>query len=106
MKDKIIKIVQENFTDPNFDVNKLAELLGVCRNYLNTRCHFEFDCTPHAYIEKFRIEKAKNLLIKGEKIIQACKNAGYANKKSFYAAFKKKTKMTPKEFVIKNKLNC
>jgi len=104
LKEKIIRIVEENYTDSNFDVNKLAELLGICRNYLNTKCQFEFDCTPHNLIEDLRIEKAKTLLLEGKKIIQVCKKAGYANKKSFYSAFKKITNMTPGEFVKNNTL--
>jgi AraC-like DNA-binding protein len=98
LKAKIIKLIEQNYSDPNFDVNKLAELLGVCRNYLNTRFQFEFDKTPHHYIRSIRIEKAKELLKNNLAIVQICKKTGYANKKTFYNAFKKQSNMTPKEY--------
>jgi len=102
LKAKIIELVEQNYTDPNFDVNKLCELLGICRNYLYTRIQFDFLCSPHYYIETLRIEKAKSLLLNGFKIIEVCKKTGYSNRKTFYLAFKKRTKMTPKEFVEKS----
>jgi len=102
MKEKIQQLVEQNYSDPNFDVNKLAELLGVCRNYLNTKFQFEFDKTPHQYIRHIRIDKAKELLKNKLTIVQVCKKTGYANKKTFYTAFKKLTKMTPNEFLKNN----
>ncbi len=103
MKDKITKIVAENYSTPNFDVNKPAEMLGISRNYLNSKCKFDLDCTPYSYIETLRITKAKILLKNGYEIINICKETGYSNRKTFYTAFKKLTSMTPKEFVAKNK---
>ncbi|MFZ1288468.1 MAG: helix-turn-helix transcriptional regulator [Melioribacteraceae bacterium] len=104
MKAKIKSTVEKNFTDPNFDVNKLAELLGICRNYLYISCQFELDCSPHEYIEFFRIQKSKELLLNGFKIIEVCKKSGYSNKKTFYSAFKRQLNITPIEFFRKNAL--
>ncbi|MBK8945418.1 MAG: hypothetical protein IPM32_09135 [Ignavibacteriae bacterium] len=53
-------------------------------------------------MEFFRIQKSKELLLNGLKIIEVCKKSGYNNKKTFYSAFKRKLKITPIEFVRKN----
>ena len=103
MKTRIIEIIEQNYFDPDFDVNKLAEKLGICRSYLNTRFHFDFGSSPHDYLESVRIENAIKSLLEGDKIIEVCMKIGYANKKTFHVAFKKRFKMTPKEFVKKSK---
>ena len=103
MKTRIIELIQQNYFDSNFDINKLAQKLGICRSYLNTRFQFDFGCSPHNYLESIRIENATKMLLEGKKIIDVCKKNGYANKKTFHLAFKKRMKMTPKEFVKRSK---
>ncbi len=95
-------MVEENYADPQFDINKLAEKLGICRSYLYTRFQFDIGCSPHDYLESIRIENAMKILLEGNKIIEVCKRVGYSNKKTFHLAFKKRTEMTPMEFVIAN----
>lgn len=102
LKGKIKKYVEDNYSDPNFDVNKLANKLEVSRNHLYNRTQFELGCTPHEYIENFRLEKARKLLLQWYNIAFVCKEIGYANKKTFHLAFKKKMNMSPGEFVINN----
>ena len=102
MKNRIKKNIEKNFVDPNFDVNKLAENLGICRDNLNTIFQFNFNCTPHYYIESIRICFAKTFLLEGYKIIDVCKKIGYSNKKTFHVAFKKRMNVTPMTFVKKS----
>ncbi len=93
-----MKLRIQNYSDPNFDVNKLADLLGVCRNHLTNKMQFEFNCTPHCYIEKYRIRKAVELLLSNICTIKICKSVGFSNKKTFYNAFKRITGLTPREY--------
>ena len=104
MKSRIVEIVNKNYSNPQFDINRLAKELKISRVYLNTRCNFDIGNSPHDYLEKIRIENAMIALLDGNKIIEVCKQVGYSNKKTFYLAFKKETGVTPNEFVIKNKM--
>jgi len=103
LKERIIEIVERNYTNPQFDINSLASEMGFSRIYINTKFNFIMGCSPHEYLEKARINKAKDLLLEENKIIDVCKSSGYSNKKTFYLAFKRQTGNTPKEFVL---LNC
>ncbi len=105
MKDKIINIVQENFTDPNFDVNKLAEKLNINRSYLYRKVIRKNNCSPHRLLENKRLEKAIELLINGEKVTYVCFQAGFTTPKGLRYAMKKRLGITPKELTIKCKNN-
>ncbi len=98
MKEKIIQIVRENYSEPDFNVNKLSEILTVCRTYLY-RCTIKhFDCSPHELIDNFRIKKALELLSNGEKIIYTAIKTGFVNGYNLRRAFKKRMGITPSDF--------
>ena len=72
LEDRIIKIIEENFTNPDFNVNKLAEKLNINRFYLFRKVIKKNNCNPHRLIENKRLEKVLELLSKGEKVTCVC----------------------------------
>ena len=90
MKSRIEEIVNKNYTNPQFDINGLAKELKISRVYLNTRCSFDFGCTPHEYLETVRIEDSMRALLDGNKIIEVCKQVVYSNKKHSIKHLKRK----------------
>jgi len=56
--------------------------------------------TPHQYLQKVRIEKAKKLLEKGHTSKEVCSLVGFESISSFAGLFKKIVGRTPAEFKL------
>ena len=98
LEDRIIKIIKENFTNPDFNVNKLAEELNINRSYLYKNTIKIFKCNPKHLIAITRISLALELLAKGEKVTYAAYKTGFNNLYNIRRAFKQKLKITPSDF--------
>ena len=98
LEDRIIKIIKENFTNPDFNVNKLAEELNINRSYLYKNTIKIFKCNPKHLIAITRISLALELLTKGEKVTYAAYKTGFNNLYNIRRAFKQKLKITPSDF--------
>ena len=93
---------EEPYLDPSLSVSSLAnkmkipdkELSVLINHYLNQ--HF-FD-----FINEYRIEKAKQLLVSPDKkdhtVLEILYDVGFNSKSSFNTAFKKYAKVTPTEY--------
>jgi len=99
--EKIIKIKNEIQAKPEYKYNleKLALKTGVstnhfCRLYKNITGE-----TVFTYLNKIRVEQAKELLIKTNWSIETIAyKTGFENTPYFYRQFKKNTSMTPNDF--------
>jgi len=54
--------------------------------------------SPHQYLKKVRLEKAKQFLREGQSINEACHSVGFESTNTFMSLFKKITGQTPSEF--------
>ena len=102
--DKIEVLLKEKkiFTEPKLSVDFLANELEVNSNKLSN-CIKQFsDKNFNDYINEFRIELAKDLLInenyKNYTITSIGLESGFNSKSSFYHTFKKHTGLTPSEY--------
>lgn len=96
--DTICEYINENYAE-EISVEKLADML----NY--SRCHFSvkfkqiIGMTPHEYIKKRRIDRAKELLIEDNTSIEKIAELiGYNDTCSFIRAFKSMENITPLQF--------
>ncbi len=79
--------------------DELAALCGLSARHLNRQFHALTGSTLGAYVEDFRMERARALLGDHEQPIKAiAARLGYAHANSFARAFSKATGMTPREF--------
>ncbi len=109
ISDKINKLIfdEKPYLDPKITIYQLAKMLDTnekyLSNYLNETHHLNF----YNYINQFRIEYAKELLvdpIHENYTIETIANlSGFHSKSSFNAAFKKETGETPSTFKKKIK---
>jgi AraC family transcriptional regulator len=97
-KNDIDGIIQANYAKQSFNVEKLAETLGVSGAYLREFICFEYGICPHKLIENVRLEKSISYLYK-EKVYIVARKIGYSNTRSFRRAFKKKFGMCPGNFM-------
>lgn len=95
--DLIIK--QDLFSDPNFDLNKCAQELGIPTHHVShfLKQHMNFSFT--SYRNTLRIEKAKRLIkndyLSLNTIEALALTCGFANRSSFSKVFKKLTDFSP-----------
>ena len=80
----------------------IAEKLHVSDGYLRALFKKECSCTIKDYIQQYRIERAKELLLKDEKkIYEIAEQCGFASSQHFSRVFHQLTGMTPGEYKTK-----
>ena len=80
-------------------VQEMADHLNVSRSYLYTLFRKELHISPRAFLQKYRISRARELLVLTELSVESVGNScGYENTESFARAFKQENKMTPTQF--------
>ena len=83
-----------------FGVERVVEASAISRRQLESRFRRVLDCTPHDYLCRKRVERAKQLLsapgrIKLHSVVTAC---GFPSVERMRLIFKRFTGMTPLEF--------
>lgn len=97
--DEVVNYVEQNYSNPDLNVNLLADKLGYNAAYLSKIFKDEFGEALLYYINKIRIEKAKNLIrennITVEKISQM---VGFNNTRTFNRAFQRYEGISPSAY--------
>ena len=77
---------------------------GIGETYYRNIFLAVFNVAPTKYIQNYRVEKAKELLVNSDDAIDDIATAvGFANASYFCKVFKSTTGLTPKEFAAKSK---
>ena len=58
---KVIRLMEENITDP-LALGTISDRIGISRRQMERYFRTVFDCSPHRYYLRLRIERAKSLL--------------------------------------------
>ena len=83
----------------------LAKMSGIGETYYRSIFIAVFGVAPTRYIQQYRVNKAKELLIKtGASIEDIAVAVGFANSSYFCKVFKSITGVTPSEFAEKGRL--
>ena len=100
--DKIVLKSQQWLEEHYFeklDISQLASNLNISRRTLERRFKKATGDTPLVYLQRIRIETAKNMLELNSKTFdEITYEAGYENTSFFRKLFKKHTDLTPKEY--------
>lgn len=96
---KAKQLVQENYRDCTLSVAAIAEELHVSAAYLSALYKMETGQTLIKYISRYRIEKAKELLVTTNyKISDVAERVGYLNTSYFISLFKNTTGDSPAKY--------
>ncbi|CAM3984465.1 helix-turn-helix transcriptional regulator [Lederbergia lenta] len=92
-----------NYIDTRYFENITAENLsatfGISTRYINDIFKSKFHETPLQYLQKVRINRAKELLIESDKdIVSICFEVGYETLSTFYRTFRNIVGMSPNKF--------
>ncbi len=101
IKDKIT----ENFADPDFDLPEYLSQFGLNSDYLSRLYKSRYNVTPHAYLIKLRLNKAKTILSGADRLNYSLKkvalSCGFKDSLYFSRVFKKAFNLSPSEYVLK-----
>lgn len=93
------RIIEENFSEPGFNVDRLAEIMGCGRVVLSREFSQRFGVTLSGYIRSLRIRKALEMLEKYETdIAEIAVECGYSSAGYFSKSLVAATGQTPSEF--------
>lgn len=97
--EKIVEMITENITDPNFGVEKLSELAYMSRSSLHRKITALTDLTPTDFIRVIRLKKSAEMIQDGKyRVGEVCYLVGINSPSYFIKLFQKQFGMTPKEF--------
>ena len=103
LMEKIMKAVNDRLDDDTFNVEALAEEVGLSRVQLHRRVKELTGITVGEFIRNIRLKQAAKLLAKGDiTVAQVTYAVGFANPTHFSAAFKKHYGVTPSEYIQKH----
>ena len=86
--------------DQDLTLEEVAENLGISYIYLSKLFKKETGQTFLEYLTKYRIEKAKYILRKGDyKVYEVAEQVGYKTSQYFSSVFRKNTGMNPSDYI-------
>lgn len=96
---KVMKAIENNLSEPDFDVSTLAEQVNMSRSTLTRKLKVITGRTPLEYIRQVKMQHAKRLLEdKNKTIAEVAMMLGYFNRKYFTSCFKEEFGVTPSEY--------
>ena len=97
--ENILKAVEDNLSEPDFDVQHLAEKVNMSRSTLTRKLKAITGLTPLEYIRRVKMQHACRMLKNNHTTVNEVALAlGYYNRKYFTACFKEEYGLTPSEY--------
>ncbi len=102
LMEKIMKVINERLDDSDFNVEALADDVGLSRVQLHRRMKEMTGITVGEFIRNLRLQQAAKLLEAGDTTVaQVTYAVGFANPTHFTSAFKKHFGVAPSEYMAK-----
>jgi AraC-like DNA-binding protein len=99
---KLVSIIEENISDPEFGTLKISREVGVSRTQLYRKMAALTEMTVKEFIRSIRIKKAAQLIIQDQlNISEAAYAVGFLQVAYFRKCFKEMYGMTPTEYIKK-----
>ncbi len=99
LADKILYILKNNISK-KVTIDEIADSLGYCTTHIKNVFKSEYGTSIMQYFINLRIEEAKKLLSTREFLVtQVAETLGFDNVQYFCTQFKKKTNMTPFQYL-------
>ena len=89
--------IDENFQEP-IDLNRISRQAFLSRFHFHRLFTRVYRRTPHQYLTRKRIEKARSLLEKNKPVSEVCNEVGFESVGSFSVLFKKEIGFAPQYY--------
>ena len=104
LMERIMRSVNANFSDPDYNVDTMASDVGISRAQLHRKMKEITGVSTGKFLRNLRMEQAARLLREGKvNISQIADRVGYADQAHFSTAFKAHFGLSPSEYAEKNK---
>lgn len=100
---RAVAFIRHNYSYP-IQVSEIADYIGIDRTYLYRIFMRQAGVSPKQYLNRYRLEEAKEMLVQTEyRITEIAYSCGYHDSSSFCRHFQKETKTAPARY---RRLNC
>jgi len=99
---KVVKFVKDyihQYYSKSISLRELAIISGRSKFHLLREFEIEVGIPPHTYQIFIRIQKAKELLLKGQSILAVALEIGFTDQSHFSRHFKRIVGVTPREYI-------
>ena len=106
LMERIMKSVNENLSDSDFNVEKLASDVGISRAQLHRKMKEITGVSTSDFIRNIRLEQAARLIRENKlNLTQVAYTVGFTNQSHFSTIFKRQYGMSPSEYAAKSNEN-
>lgn len=95
--------INDNYTDPNLNVNQVAATLNVSPTHLTRTFRACYQCGVLEYLQRTRLAAAKRLLGSERALCEIALQVGYGSSLNMSRAFKRYEGSTPSEYLQKKR---
>lgn len=95
---KAADIISSNYSDQSLSVDEIAKRLHCSTSHITKTFKSHFGVSVYEYLQKIRIEEAKNLLKTDMSISKVLLSVGYNNQRTFNRVFKSMENVSPTEY--------
>lgn len=97
--EELTGVIQKNISEPEFNVDNLAEKMNLSRSSLHRKIKGIAQITPNEFIQLERLKMAAQLIQSGEyRINEVCYIVGFNSSSYFAKCFQKQFGVLPKDF--------
>ncbi len=93
--DNLVRVVKQNYANPNFDVISMAAEMKISDRQLQRKVKVLTGQSPVQYLRQYRLDKSLQYLRDGVPVGEAAKAVGFSSHAYFTCCFKAKFGITP-----------
>ena len=94
----VVDYIDEHFAEPGLTVEQIRESVYVSQGYLSRVFKSFTGSSVYNFLTYKRLIRAKELLVSGETVLDACLSSGFTDYTSFLKTFKNAFHMTPTQY--------
>jgi len=96
----VYRLIEERYGDPGLGLPQMADAVGVSPQRLHALFRKSWGISPYQYLLRFRIQKAKELLLddRGRAVKDIAADVGFQDFSHFVGTFRRVSGMTPTVF--------
>ncbi|TQV81399.1 hybrid sensor histidine kinase/response regulator transcription factor, partial [Aliikangiella coralliicola] len=100
--EKLNEVLENNYTNSEIKVSDISQKISMSERQFHRKLKSIVDLTPREYLRRFRLDKAKVLLIDGKPSNFVTYEVGFSSQSYFGKCFKAQYGLSPSEFVNAN----